>query len=161
MAFSCEFCGYRNTDIKHGGGISEHATRITFKVNSSKDLNRDLFKSDSAFIEIPELDFATSPGSMESMYTTVEGLLEKLHSNLQETNPFKGDAYNETYKKFLSDLKELIEFRRPFTIVLDDPLSNCFIYNPNAPEADPQVDVKVYERTWEQNEELGLNDMRV
>ena len=48
-----------------------------------------------------------------------------------------------------------------FTFVLDDPLSNCFIYNPNAPEDDPQIEVEVYERTWEQNEELGINDMNV
>ena len=36
-----------------------------------------------------------------------------------------------------------------------------FIYNPNAPEADPQIDITVYERTWEQNEEWGINDMKV
>jgi len=45
----------------------------------------------------------------------------------------------------------------PFTIVLDDPLSNCFIYNPKAPEDDPQIEITVYERTDEQNEELGIN----
>ncbi len=35
MAFNCEYCGYRNTDIKHGGGISEKATRIVFKVDKA------------------------------------------------------------------------------------------------------------------------------
>ena len=50
---------------------------------------------------------------------------------------------------------------RPFTFVLDDPLSNCFIYNPIAPEDDPQIIIDIYERTWEQNEELGINDMSV
>ena len=34
MAFSCEFCGYRNTEIKHGGGMSENATKITFYVKT-------------------------------------------------------------------------------------------------------------------------------
>ena len=107
MAFSCEHCGYRNTDIKHGGGISEHATKITFKVESAKDLNRDIFKSDSSSIEIPELDFSTSAGSMESMYTTIEGLLTKLIDNLSKTNPFGGggDAYeNVKYKDFITTL---------------------------------------------------------
>ena len=50
---------------------------------------------------------------------------------------------------------------RPFTFVLDDPLSNCFIYNPRAPVDDPQIIIDIYERTWEQNEELGINDMSV
>ena len=29
-----------------------------------------------------------------------------------------------------------------------------------APEPDPQLQEVIYERTWEQNEELGLNDMK-
>ena len=42
---------------------------------------------------------------------------------------------------------------------MDDPLANCFIYNPNAPEDDPQIEVEIYDRTEEQNEDLGINDM--
>jgi zinc finger protein len=44
---------------------------------------------------------------------------------------------------------------------MDDAISNCFIYNPNAPEADPKIQIEVYERSDEQNEELGINDMNV
>ena len=29
-----------------------------------------------------------------------------------------------------------------------------------APEPDPQLKEVIYERTWEQNEDLGLNDMK-
>jgi zinc finger protein len=164
MAFSCEFCGYRNTEIKHGGGMSDHATKITFHVKTPVDLNRDLFKSDSCIFEIPELDFSMAPGSLDSMYTTVEGLLSKLHDALKENNPFGvGDsATNSKYLEFLQSINDLKEFKRgPFTLIFDDPISNCFIYNPNAPEADPLIEVEVYQRTWEQNEELGLNDMKV
>jgi zinc finger protein len=49
----------------------------------------------------------------------------------------------------------------PFTIELDDPLSNCFIYNPLAPEDDPQIIITVYTRTAEQEDELGISDMNV
>jgi len=49
----------------------------------------------------------------------------------------------------------------PFQIIMDDPLSNCFIYNPHAPEDDPQLVVTVSDRTEEQNEELGINQMNV
>ena len=105
-----------------------------------------------------------APGSLDSMYTTVEGLLVKLHDSLKENNPFGvGDsATNTKYMEFLNSITELKEFKRgPFTIIMDDPISNCFIYNPNAPEADPKIKIEVYERTFEQNEELGLNDMNV
>ena len=30
MAYSCELCGYKSTEIKQGGGISDKATKITF-----------------------------------------------------------------------------------------------------------------------------------
>ena len=39
------------------------------------------------------------------------------------------------------------------TNVCNCPQSLC------APEPDPQLEVTHYERTWETNEELGLNDM--
>ena len=44
---------------------------------------------------------------------------------------------------------------------MDDPVSNCFIMNPFVPEDDPNITVEVYERSEEQNEELGILDMEV
>jgi zinc finger protein len=139
MAFSCDYCGYRNTDIKHGGGISDKATRIVFKIQKPEDLNRDVFKSDSGIMAIPEIDFAMAPGTLGGLYTTVEGLIEKVASNLEDNNPFGvGDsATNRTYLDFLKRLRELTSGKVPFTLILDDALSNCFIYNPFAPEDDP------------------------
>lgn len=163
MAFSCESCGHKSTEIKQGGGISEHATKIVFNVTSEDDLNRDIFKSDTCLFEIPELGLELQPGTLGSVYTTVEGLLDKVIENLEETNPFgRGDsATNEKFIYFLGQLKELKEGKKKFTFVLDDPLSNCFIYNPNAPHPDPKIHITTYERTFEQNEELGINQMNV
>ena len=56
MAFSCEQCGHKSTEIKHGGGMSDKGTKITFAVTNAKDLNRDIFKSDTCSFYIPELD---------------------------------------------------------------------------------------------------------
>lgn len=53
-----------------------------------EDLNRDVFKSDSCVMAIPEIDFAMAAGSLGSMYTTVEGLLDKLYEALKANNPF-------------------------------------------------------------------------
>lgn len=103
MAFSCEFCGYRNTEIKNGGGISEKATRIVLKVQKPEDLNRDIFKSDTCVMAIPEVDFALAPGTLGSVYTTVEGLLDKVITNLTDNNPFgMGDSSTNTkYLEFI------------------------------------------------------------
>ena len=163
MAFSCEYCGNRNSEIKQGGGISEKATKITFEVVAAADLNRDMFKSDTTYFGIPELGLELQPGTLGSVYTTVEGLLDKIITHLDDTNPFgSGDSdTNKKFVEFLASLRAMKDGTRPFTFVLDDPLSNCFIYNPKAPEDDPQIKIEVYDRTWEMNEDLGINDMNV
>lgn len=163
MAFSCEQCGHKSTEIKQGGGISKLATKITFDVKCEEDLNRDVFKSDTTYLCIPEVDLELQPGTQGSMYTTMEGLLDQIITHLADTNPFgSGDSdTNAKFIEFLDKLKVLKEGAKPFTVILDDPLSNCFIYNPNAPEDDPQITVEIYERTFDQNEELGINDMNV
>lgn len=50
---------------------------------------------------------------------------------------------------------------RPFTIILDDPLANSYIQNLYAPDPDPNMTTEWYDRDFEQNEELGLNDIKV
>lgn len=47
----------------------------------------------------------------------------------------------------------------PFTLILDDPLANSYLQSPYAPDPDPNMHFEKYHRTWQQNEELGLNDM--
>lgn len=52
---------------------------------------------------IPEVDFAMAPGTLGSCYTTIEGILDKVITNLTDNNPFGlGDsADNKKYKDFL------------------------------------------------------------
>mmetsp|Transcript_47797 Transcript_47797/g.63146 ORF Transcript_47797/g.63146 Transcript_47797/m.63146 type:complete len:112 (+) Transcript_47797:1153-1488(+) len=93
MAFSCDICGQKSTEIKQGGGISAKASKITFHATCPEDLNRDIFKSDSCLLEIPEIDLELQPGTLGSMYTTVEGVMQKIIDHLVEANPFgAGDS---------------------------------------------------------------------
>jgi len=46
-------------------------------------------------------------------------------------------------------------------IILDDPAGNSYLQNVYAPEVDPEMEIIYYERTFEDNEELGLNDMKL
>ena len=48
-----------------------------------------------------------------------------------------------------------------FTIIIDDPVSNSYVQNLYAPDADPNMEIEEYVRTYEQNEDLGLNDIVV
>lgn len=45
--------------------------------------------------------------------------------------------------------------------MLDDPLANSYMQNLYAPDPDPNMTTELYDRTFQQNEELGLNDIKV
>ena len=84
---------------------------------------------------------------------------------LQGDNPFVGDSSDQEYKSnfriFIEKLMACKDGTMPFTLILRDPLGNCFIQNPNFPDPDPIVTVEEYERTEEENDDLGLLDKKV
>jgi len=163
MAFTCDFCGAKSREVKTGGEISEKAKKITLSVECEDDLKRDVFKSETAVLQIPELEIELLMGTLGGIYSTVEGLLVQVRERLFEDNPFVGDSdakFKDQMAKVLAALNECIEVKRPFTMILDDPLSNSFIQNPYYPDPDPRVKVHIYNRTLEQNDELGLTDMK-
>lgn len=164
MSFTCEHCGYKSNEVKVGGEISQKGKKITLVVDNIEDLNRDLFKSDTATISIPELDFFMQPGSLGSLYTTVEGLVEKLLESMKDQNPFVGDSADPNqminFYEFLGKLEKLKKGELlPFTLIIDDLMDNCFVLNPYYPKEDPKVEIEEYERTDEQNDELGIKHL--
>ncbi|XP_048323309.2 uncharacterized protein LOC107415666 isoform X1 [Ziziphus jujuba] len=165
MASTCDTCGYRNSELKPGGRIPEKGKRITLCARNIKDLSRDVIKSDTASVRIPELDLELTSGTLGGVVTTVEGLITKISESLERVHGFTfGDSLDE-YKRskwvdFKSKLNKLLCFEEPWTLILDDALANSFI----APVTDDikddhQLIFEEYERSWEQNEELGLNDI--
>jgi len=203
MSLNCESCGYKSNEIKGGGAIPKYGTSMKLLVSTKRDLEREVLKSDTAGIEIPEIQMEMNEGGLNGVYTTVEGLLDKLHKRLSEANPFgHGDSTTKqhltndpfvepgfappkeehvVFSAFLDSLKEMKEGKRfPFNILISDPLSNSFIGPP--PEdavrlslqverdggstacfqsyVDPGLKIEEYERTEEQNEILGLLDMK-
>ncbi|VFQ59908.1 unnamed protein product [Cuscuta campestris] len=165
MASSCDACGYRNSELKPGGSISDKGKKITLHVENVKDLSRDVIKSDSAGVSIPELDLELASGTLGGVVTTVEGLVTKISESLERVHGFTfGDSLDDDRKSkwldFRERLSKLLCLERHWTLVIDDALANSFV----APvtddmKDDEQLKFEEYERSWEQNEELGLNDM--
>ena len=160
--FKCDVCGYKTTDVKGGGGISEKGTKLTLKVEKTEDLNRDVFKSESSKIIIPEIGFESSDGSLGSMYTTIEGIIDKLIENLKNMPFGTGDSkLRNDIVNFIKKLEDIKSLKEKFTIIIDDPLSNSFIFPVGEDvEKDSRLKKEEYERTFEQNEEYGINDMK-
>ncbi|MCO5572514.1 hypothetical protein L7F22_026269 [Adiantum nelumboides] len=78
MASTCDTCGYRNSELKPGGSIPLKGKKITVNVLSHKDLSRDLIKSDTSSVTIPELELELASGTLGGLVTTVEGLLQQI-----------------------------------------------------------------------------------
>ena len=159
--FKCDVCGYKNTGVRGGGGISEKGTKFTLSVENEDDLNRDVFKSETSKVVIPEVGFETSEGSMGSMFTTVEGIIDKICTQLLDTPFSTGDSSINSLNDFVLKLRDLQQLKKKFTFILDDPLSNSFIFPVGENKNDNRLKKEEYERTFEQNEDLGINDMKV
>jgi zinc finger protein len=165
MSTNCDACGYRDNEVKSGSAISAKGRKLTLRVEDASDLSRDLLKSESAGLSIPEIDLHLNPGTLGGRFTTLEGLLQQVYDELS-TRLLSGDSSSRSdtgkFEAFLGKLKAAMGAECcPFTVILDDPLANSYIQNPYAPDADEQIEALDYERSHEQNEDLGINDMRL
>lgn len=167
MSTVCESCGYRSNEVKAGGAVSEKGKRITLKLTSPSDLSRDILKSETCGLTIPEIDLTLQPGTLGGRFTTIEGLLRQVYEEIDEKAAFRqGDSVDPARKlafdAFLLKLNQVIEMKDGdcYTIILDDPMANSYLQNLYAPDEDPEMTIEDYERTWEQNEEWGLNDIK-
>ncbi|KAK1375687.1 zinc finger protein ZPR1-like [Heracleum sosnowskyi] len=165
MASTCDACGYRNSELKAGGCIPAKGKKVIVSVKNIKDLSRDVIKSDTASVIIPEVELELASGTLGGLVTTVEGLITKISESLERVHGFSfGDSLDDNRKTkwqdFGTKLMKLTSVEEPWTLILDDALANSFVapVTDNISE-DHQLTFEEYERSWEQNEELGLNDM--
>ncbi|KAI1506345.1 ZPR1 zinc-finger domain-containing protein [Biscogniauxia marginata] len=171
MSTVCNDCGYKSNDVKTGGEIPELGQRITLKVENEEDLARDILKSETCALECPELKLQVNPGTLGGRFTTVEGLLTQvrndLHSQIFETGSGEGgDSLNSSdrteWSNFFEGLDAAIKGDKKFTVILADPLASSYVQKAVDPDQDdPQMTIENYERTEEEEEDLGLHDMKV
>jgi zinc finger protein len=45
MSTNCEFCGYKDNEVKSGAAISDQGKRITLRCEDREDLSRDILKA--------------------------------------------------------------------------------------------------------------------
>ncbi|KAM6157665.1 zinc finger protein ZPR1 isoform 1-T1 [Rhynchocyon petersi] len=164
MATNCDNCGHRTNEVKSGSAVEPLGTRITLHVTDPSDMTRDLLKSETCSVEIPELEFELGMAVLGGKFTTLEGLLKDIRE-LVTKNPFTlGDSSNpgqaEKLQEFSQKLDQIIEGSMKAHFIMDDPAGNSYLQNVFAPEEDPEMKVERYKRTFDQNEELGLNDMK-
>ncbi|XP_053992793.1 zinc finger protein ZPR1 homolog [Hylaeus volcanicus] len=185
MAFVCDSCGSRSNEVKPTGAYSDKGRKWTLYVNSQEDLNRDILKSHTASISLPSIDFEMLMGSLGGVFTTLEGLLLKIRDNLtQQCAMFLGDSASidrkDAYDKLMDQLLKFATEPHlyPFTFIMDDAADFSMIGPKDSlhklPSStimegghedifqnDENLKFEYYERSQEQNDDLGISDMVV
>ncbi|KAI6122713.1 ZPR1 zinc-finger domain-containing protein [Pisolithus croceorrhizus] len=131
MSRDCEHCGYRD---------NEKGKRITLRMEDREDLSRDILKSETCGLTIPEIDRALQPGILGGRFPTVEGIPEQSYEELTIV-----DEDRRKSQDFQKQLEEITNAEKPFTLVLDDPLANSYLQNLYAPDPDPNMEIATYE----------------
>nr|XP_019952377.1 PREDICTED: zinc finger protein ZPR1 [Paralichthys olivaceus] len=165
MATNCDSCSHRTNEVKSGGATEEQGTKITLHITDPSDMTRDLLKSETCYVLIPELEFELGMAALGGKFTTLEGLLKDIKDLIVSKNPFIcGDsvASDRMHKlaEFGEKIEEVISGKMDVHLVLDDPAGNSYLQNVYAPDPDPEMTIEKYTRTFEQNEDLGLNGMK-
>ena len=115
----CSKCGYRYSDVK--AAESKGPQRLILKVEDQNDLNVLVLKAATASYKIPELGIKADPGpASQGFITTVEGLLDRVLEVLEllRDDPEVNQSEREKREKMI---KEAIEGKRKFTLIIDDP----------------------------------------
>ncbi|KAL0278922.1 UNVERIFIED_CONTAM: hypothetical protein PYX00_000598 [Menopon gallinae] len=164
MATNCEVCGHRSNEVKSGGGIEPKGLRIELKIIDRDDFSRDILKSETCSLQIPEIELEIGPAVLGGRFTTVEGLLVTAKEQLYESQTMFHDSQDPETKRrlveFMDKFDLLLKLEKRFTLILDDPAGNSYVQSFSEPEPDDRLTFTKYERTFEQNEELGLNDIK-
>lgn len=86
VSFTCPHCGYRNNEIQNAGVLAEFGHRITVKIASKEDLNRDICRGEFATTFVPELGLEV-PFNQKGYMSTLEGFLTGFKEDLLMQQP--------------------------------------------------------------------------
>jgi zinc finger protein len=115
MSFTCDNCGYKNNEVKAGGAVAPTGRRIAVLIRNKEDLSRDVLKSETAGLYVPEIDLEVVPGSLGGRFSTVEGLLCLVRDELKNNAFMSGDSVGPRSKTqwqaFLAELEKVRRIR--------------------------------------------------
>jgi zinc finger protein len=106
-----------------------------------------------------ELDVEIPSSARRGLLTTVEGILSNAIEDLSESQPVRKHVDENLYNQIQAIVDKLETYKEgnePFTIRIDDPSGNSYIENLCLPAQDPKLEVRWYQRTNEQEVQLGL-----
>ncbi|MES1921089.1 nucleolar zinc-finger protein, partial [Bonamia ostreae] len=156
MSTNCDHCGNRTSDLQGSSYIHEKGKEINLKMTTAEDLKREVVRTDSTVVSIPEIEFVSYQGPNIGEITTTEGLLIKFKEQIESIykreleNKKLTEKLKKSYQKNISDLKDLAELKKPFTMNFKDVLGDVYV---EKLKNDQNLKIDFFERTKEQNAE--------
>ncbi|KAI9589303.1 hypothetical protein GQX74_007472 [Glossina fuscipes] len=153
MATVCDVCCCKTNEVKSGGGIEEKGVRFEVTIAAKENLTRDVLKSETCSLRIPELDCKVG------RFTTIEGILLAMKDQLENDDLMFHDSLDEITKerlqKFLKKFNDVISLESEVSLILDDPAGNSFVQSSlDIDEPGDKWKIVKYESSYDQNEEL-------
>jgi zinc finger protein len=130
-SFACPHCGERNTEVQFGGETQPKGCRMAVTCSSREDLDRQVVKSESCKVLVPDLELEIPAATQRGVVTTVEGVLTRAADELAALQPQRLVADVEIGRKVQRVIDALRDRAAgdgfPFQLVVDDPAGNSFV----------------------------------
>ena len=128
----CGSCSFRYADLvlsREGEPV-----RYEMKVGGAEDLSARVARSSAATVRVPELGAAIEPGLRgEAFVSNAEGVLRRIRSALEiALRGAETPAATRKAERRLAALDAMIDGRRPFTLIVEDPTGNSAILHERA-----------------------------
>ena len=137
-SFACPHCGERNTEVQFGGETQPKGCRMAVTCSGREDLDRQVVKSESCKVLVPDLELEIPAATQRGVVTTVEGVLTRAADELAALQPQRLVADVEIGRKVQRVIDALRDRANgdfdPFQLIVDDPAGNSFVQPLHQPD---------------------------
>lgn len=129
-SMKCEGCHYFKGDVE--AAERKEPCKITFTIESEKDMKVRIVKSAEASINIPQLKMSVTPGPSSIGYVSnIEGVLDRFVEIIEWERDAADDEEEEDVKKrakvILKKIRKVKWGDMPLKIIIEDPSGNSAI----------------------------------
>ena len=127
FSMHCESCSFKKEDVE--AAEKKEPCKITFVIESDKDMNIRVVKSSEATVKIPQLKMEVTPGPVSEGYVSnIEGLLERFEKVIQdERDSTEDEDVRKHAKSLLKKLWDVKTGDMKLKIIIEDPSGNSAI----------------------------------
>lgn len=119
-SFDCPHCHYQNSELSSAIEVSQQGIELELKVKDKRDLNRIVVKTDHASVRVPELDLEIPENTQKGDVTTVEGVLNRVITGLNQDQARRKDEHPEDYEAiviYIKRIEDCLELNPIFSLV--------------------------------------------